>query len=91
MGSKRTSSSGFNEKTDTMMLPQNFYSYSGYTGRTEGRFHFLPIWYPDGKYKVHANVWSCFTPAGEIKVKVTGEINCKGALWDDWHIQPIRE
>lgn len=73
--------------TDKLKLPKNWYSYTGYHGYTDGRYHFLPIWYPDGNYKVHTNVYDCWTPAGELKVKAENKITCKGAMWDDWHIQ----
>lgn len=81
---------GFQELREKLILPKNNYSYTGYKGTSDGRFHFLPIWYPDGIYDVYAEINDCWTPAGEIRSNLTGEINCKGALWDDWHIQPGR-
>lgn len=71
-------------------FPQNFYSYTGYHNHTKGRYHFLPIWYPDGNYRLFAKVYDCWTPAGELRYKVTDNIVCKGSLWEDWHIQVVR-
>lgn len=73
-----------------LTLPPNNYSYTYYKGLSSGRFHFLPIWYPDGKYEVYADVFDCYTPGGQLKIGVSGSINCKGALWDDYHIEPER-
>ncbi len=81
---------GLDELQNIFRLPQNFYSYTLYKGTSEGRFHFLPIWYPDGIYDVYAELMDCWTPAGELRTNVVGEITVKGALWDDWHIQPGR-
>ncbi len=75
---------------ETIEFPQNFYSYTGYHNHTKGRYHFLPIWYPDGNYKLFAKVYDCWTPAGELRYKVTDDIVCKGSLWEDWHIQVVR-
>ena len=80
--------SGFQYINTDFTLPKNNYSYTGYKGTSDGRFHFLPIWYPDGIYDIYAEVNDCWTPAGELKTNLVGEITCKGALWDDWHIQP---
>lgn len=76
--------------TETIEFPQNFYSYSGHHNYTKGRYHFLPIWYPDGNYKLFAKVYDCWTPAGELRYKITDNIICKGSLWEDWHIQVVR-
>ena len=87
-GDRIEQTNGFQELTDKFTLPKNNYSYTGYKGTSDGRFHFLPIWYPDGVYDIYAEVNDCWTPAGELKTNLVGEITCKGALWDDWHIQP---
>ena len=87
-GDRIEQTNGFQELTDKFTLPKNNYSYTGYKGTSDGRFHFLPIWYPDGIYDIYAEVTDCWTPAGELKTNLMGEINCRGALWDDWHIQP---
>ena len=89
-GDRIEQTNGFQELTDKFTLPKNNYSYTGYKGTSDGRFHFLPIWYPDGIYDIYAEVTDCWTPAGELKTNLMGEINCRGALWDDWHIQPGR-
>ena len=75
---------------EKMQLPKNYYSYTGYFGYSDGRYHFLPIWYPDGNYKVYAKIYDCWTPAGELRAKVTADIICKGAMWDDWHVQIVK-
>ena len=73
--------------TDKISFPKNWYSYQGYHNYNNGRYHFLPIWYPDGKYVPYANVFDCWTPSGELRVKTKGEINCVGSLWEDWHVR----
>ena len=35
------------EITDKISFPKNWYSYQGYHNYNNGRYHFLPIWYPD--------------------------------------------
>ena len=89
-GDRTEETRGYKELADKFTLPKNNYSYTGYKGTSDGRFHFLPIWYPDGIYDIYAEVTDCWTPAGELKTNLIGEINCRGALWDDWHIQPGR-
>lgn len=72
---------------EKLVLPKNWYSYTGYNHYKNGRYHFLPIWYPDCSYKPYANVFDCWTPAGELKTKVTGSIYCRGSLWEDWYVK----
>lgn len=75
---------------ERLSLPQNWYSYTGYHHYNNGRYHFLPIWYPDGSYKPYANVYDCWTPSGELRVKIMGEIRCRGSLWEDWYVKVDR-
>lgn len=75
---------------ETIELPINYYSYTGYHDIIKARYHFLPVWYPNGSYKVFVKAYDCWTPAGELRFKTTSDIMCKGSLWDDWHIQVVR-
>lgn len=47
------------------------------------KVHFTPIWFPDGKYAVYAEVIDAWTPDGMLSVNLTDEITIKGSLYDD--------
>lgn len=87
IGERMESESLIQHKKEKLSLPKNWYSYTGFNHLNEGRYHFLPVWYPDGTYRIYANVYDCWTPAGELRVPVEGEILCKGSLWEDWHVK----
>lgn len=56
---------------------------------TYGRpVHFLPIWYPDGRYTVYVNCLDAWTPAGMLQLHLTDDITVEDSLYDDWHIRP---
>lgn len=60
------------------VLPQNG-SY--------GRYHFTPLWYPDGNYTAYIMQSDMWTPSGMIKVgRDTNTIVIKDSAYDDWHI-----
>jgi hypothetical protein len=59
--------------------------YSAYRNRT----HFTPIWMPDGTYTVNTHIIDCWTPDGMLSVNLSGSVNIRGTLWDDWHIAPL--
>ncbi|SES65401.1 hypothetical protein [[Clostridium] polysaccharolyticum] len=69
----------------TLTLPVNQYSLNG------SRVHFTPIWYPDGNYKVYAEVFDAWTPGGMLCSSGTGNINIAGNMWDDWYIRKMIE
>ncbi|MFA9398751.1 MAG: hypothetical protein ACERKV_10875 [Clostridiaceae bacterium] len=52
------------------------------------RVHFTPIWYPDGKYSVYAQVLDVWTPNGMLSINANDYLNINGSLYDDWHIGP---
>jgi hypothetical protein len=52
------------------------------------RVHFTPVWFPDGKYTVYAEVIDAWTPDGMLSINLTDEITIKGSLYDDWHVGP---
>lgn len=58
--------------------------YSAYNRRV----HFTPIWYPDGRYSVYAQVMDVWTPDGMLSINLNDYVNIKGSLYDDWHIGP---
>jgi hypothetical protein len=58
--------------------------YSTYSNRV----HFTPVWYPDGIYKVYAEVIDMWTPEGMLRVNLDDDINIDGNLFQDWHIGP---
>lgn len=69
---------------DTIELPINLYSIK------KNRVHFMPIWYPDGDYEVYVETFDSWTPAGMLSSTGVGGIEIEGNLWDDWHIQTVR-
>lgn len=58
--------------------------YSTYNNRV----HFTPIWYPDGTYKIYAEVIDMWTPDGMLRVNINDDVNIDGNLYEDWHIGP---
>lgn len=61
--------------------------YSSYNDRV----HFTPIWYPDKKnYTVYAEVFDVWCPAGQLSVRLTGQVYIKGNVYDDWHVAPVK-
>jgi len=52
------------------------------------RVHFSPIWYPDGNYKIYAEVIDMWTPEGMLRINLVDEIIINGNLYQDWHIGP---
>lgn len=52
------------------------------------RVHFTPVWFPDGAYKVYAEVIDFWTPDGMLRVNLTDDLTINGSLYDDWHIGP---
>lgn len=69
----------------TLTLPVNQYSLNN------SRVHFTPIWFPNGSYKVYAEVFDAWTPAGMLCSTGTASINIEGSMWDDWYIRKIIE
>lgn len=58
--------------------------YSTYNSRV----HFSPIWYPDGKYTVYAELIDLWTPDGMLRINLNDHVNIQGNLYEDWHIGP---
>lgn len=52
------------------------------------RAHYTPVWYPDGKYRIHAWVFDCWCPAGMLSLNKTNNLEIEGNVFDDWHIAP---
>ncbi len=60
------------------VLPQNG-SY--------GRYHFTPLWYPNGNYTAKITQTDMWTPSGMISSsRPTNTIVIKNSAYDDWHI-----
>lgn len=74
-------SSGY---TSTYEFKKN--EYSTYNQRS----HFTPVWFPDGRYVVYAQVLDAWTPAGMLQINLTDTITIRDNLFSDWHIGPIR-
>lgn len=58
--------------------------YSTYNSRV----HFTPLWYPDGKYNVYAELIDFWTPDGMLRMNLNDGVNISGNLYSDWHIGP---
>ena len=52
------------------------------------RVHFTPLWYPDEKYSVYAEIIDLWTPDGMLRINVTDGVTIDGDLYMDWHIGP---
>lgn len=63
-------------------LPGNPYSLFG------SPTHFTPPDYPDGDYTLDNYVLDAWTPAGMLSVDVTGTVNIKGSVFDDYYVKP---
>ena len=50
------------------------------------RVHFTPLWYPDGIYRVKAQLLSVWTPVGEIRLDTSGYVVINGNLYDDYYV-----
>lgn len=49
--------------------------------------HFIPLYYPDGKYQFQIVMSDCWTPAGMIKTNQIATLYIDGNIYDDWYIQ----
>lgn len=63
------------------LKPNEFSTY-------ERRVHFTPLWFPDGRYSIVANVIDVWTPVGMLSCQMSDYVNIQGNLYDDWHIAP---
>jgi hypothetical protein len=52
------------------------------------RVHFTPLWYPDEKYNVYAEIIDLWTPDGMLRINVADDVSIEGDLYMDWHIGP---
>ena len=60
------------------VLPQNG-SY--------GRYHFTPLWFPNGSYTAKITQSDMWTPAGMISAgRATNTITIEGSAYDDWYV-----
>jgi len=52
--------------------------------------HFTPLWYPDGEYRIYAEVIDLWTPDGMLRINLNDDVTIDGDLFMDWHIGPKR-
>jgi len=52
--------------------------------------HFLPVWFPDGRYTTYAECLDAWTPAGMLRINLTDDLTIRDSLFSDWHIGPVR-
>jgi len=60
--------------------------YSTYSQRS----HFSPVWYPNGPYTVYTWLIDAWTPAGMLSMNLTDSVTVQGAVFDDWHVKPMK-
>jgi hypothetical protein len=53
------------------------------------RLHFTPLWFPDGPYIVLENARDLWTPAGQINLWGSYELNISGSVFDDWNASVV--
>ena len=57
------------------------------TAVSNKRIHLIPVWFPNGSYKVAAKVTRIFTPAGVVSgVVQSNAITIDGSMFDDWYL-----
>lgn len=52
------------------------------------RVHFTPLWYPDGEYTTHTEIYDMWTPEGMLFRVESDSINIQGSVFDDWTVVP---
>jgi hypothetical protein len=52
------------------------------------RVHFTPLWFPDERYSVYAEIIDLWTPDGMLRINATDDVTIEGDLYMDWHIGP---
>lgn len=76
------------QRIDSGLSPANesrFAFYENEYSDTVKRIHFVPVWYPDGKYPVVAVCGDLWTPAGMITSEVSSYIIVNGDTYDGWY------
>lgn len=55
--------------------------------RNYGRYHFTPLWFPDGNYTANITQSDMWTPSGMISASCpTNTVVIKDSAYDDWYI-----
>lgn len=68
--------------SSTFTFQENEYS-------TYGRpVHFVPVWFPDGRYMAYAWCADAWTPAGMLQMNLIDDLTIADSLFDDWHVKP---
>lgn len=52
------------------------------------RVHFTPLWYPDGEYTTHTEIYDLWTPEGMLFRVASDTIDIQGSVFDDWTVVP---
>jgi hypothetical protein len=66
----------------TFVFAPNLSTISG------NRMHMTPIWFPDGKYTVHYQIYDIWTPGGELTASENATIYIDGNMYDDSYVSP---
>ncbi|MBQ7645880.1 MAG: hypothetical protein IJS94_01300, partial [Clostridia bacterium] len=76
-----------NEYTTLELINNTTSKYFALPNNIEyGRVHFIPLWYPNGKYSVKVVQSDCWTPVGMItKAIVPNTFKIDGNAYDDWY------
>ena len=70
----------------TMILNEDNCYTLPYNTSTLNKVHYIPIWYPDGDYKVKFVVSDIWTPIGMLSmINESNSIEVSGTLYDDWY------
>ena len=56
--------------------------YSTYNRRA----HFVPVWFPDGRYTANTHLMDVWTPDGMLSANLNASVTISGSVYDDWHI-----
>lgn len=55
---------------------------------SRNNMHMTPIWFPDGQYTVHYQVYDIWTPGGELTASENATILIEGNMYDDSYVLP---
>ena len=72
---------------DLQLIGNSFQFISNSNATNNSRFHFTPLWIPDGDYIVKTRLYDLWTPAGMVDgYYLTPPIKISGSVYDDYYV-----
>ena len=50
------------------------------------RWHYTPLWFPNGNYTVQARLFDLWTPAGMLDLYTNDTVTIRDSAYDDWYV-----